>query len=250
MKVNMFINVSMNEICSDVMRYAWILADQAAKKHGGKPFQYVGGCMRKAWDRVKSKYYRVNDTMQVANYLAAIAEIFSVKKARVLDWYTIRTALFEKGYLPENPQSMSYLESVAIIIAYTYLCRITKDADLQIMEPLDIRQKVISTGLVNENRVALNVMCDNAAECYGFDGMSWTNDYLSHCERTIYEMYRVGRNQGYKLALNYITQLFDTFYILKSEKWLLEDVRYHVYDHYKKCIQDLRETEEKERNWV
>ena len=248
MKVmNLNVKVSMNEIRSDVMRYAWSLAEKAAAKHGGKPSQYVGGCMRKAWDRVKAKYYRVCDNGQVANFVAIVASIFRMNKTRVLGWREIRNALYRNGYLPEYGWEMSYLEGVALGVVTRYICKITKDADLQIMEPLDIRQKVIPSGIVNENRTALNVMCDHAAECYGYTGYSWTSNYISHCERTIYEMYRVGRNQGYNLVSTYIAKLFDNNYILKGEKWCLEGTQEHIYNHYPQCMRDLKETEEREK---
>ena len=232
MKITELVNVSLSDIRKDVMQYAWFLAEKAATKFGGKPCEYVSNCLKKAWRQVKAKYYRVCAKVQLANYLATVTEIYHSKSnKRVLEWVFIRDELHKQGYLPEK-YAMSMLESYAVGYAMHYICKVTARADLQIIEPLEIRKHVIFDDITGENRVALATMCDNAALCYGYVGYSWTNTFLNHCEKTITEMFTTGKESGYDITKEYIEKLYSECYVNRSEMNHLLDYRTYVYRCY------------------
>lgn len=237
MKAIEMMNVSMKDVRKDVMQYAWYLAQKAANKFGGKAHEYVTGCVKKAWRQVKAKYYRVCAKIQLANYLTVITDVYHrTNNTRVLTWAFIRGELHEQGYLPEK-HTMSMLEGYAVGYAMQYICKVNANADLQIREPLDIRKRVIFDSISNENRVALAGVCDNAAMCYGYEGYSWTNTFLSHCESTINEMFTTGKECGYDMTGDYIEKLYAESYVNDSEMRHLFDYRTYVYRCYEEVMQ-------------
>lgn len=241
MKANEMMNVNMKDVRKDVMQYAWYLAQKAANKFGGKAHEYVTGCVKKAWRRVKAKYYRVCSKVQLANYLAKIAELYRANKTRVLAWSVIRNYLYIECILPEI-HTMSMLEGYAVGYVMQYICKVNENADLQIREPLEIRKRVIFDSISNENRVALAGMCDNAAMCYGYEGYSWTNTFLNHCEETITEMYTTGKECGYDMTGDYIEKLYAESYANDSEMRHLLDYRTYVYRCYAEVMQKYYES--------
>lgn len=244
MKITELVNVSINDIRKDVMQYAWYLAKKAAARFGGKASDYVSNCVKKAWRRVKDKYYRVCAKMQLANYLADITEIYyATNRTRVLSWAFIRDNLYEKGVLPESG-TMDMLEDYAFGLANKYVFKLNSVADCQIREPLDIRKRLIFDydDIVDVNRVALGVMCDNAAYCYGFGGYSWTNTYLNSCEKNITEMYAAGKEDGFVASGDYVEKLRSDCYITMSEFRHLLDYHYYVYLHYKEVMEKYYES--------
>lgn len=218
--------IKMNHIRADVMRCAWVLAQEAAEKHGGAAWQYVGGCMRKAWDKIKRAMYRVNDVAMLSSFIAHFAKVYWDKETDTLTTEQVLECLEADNYTPARRYHCYCTEGYAIANLLAYLVKAGKKSGyLDIREPEDIRRKMISDGIgTAEHEQNMKNACDDAASVHGFQGYSWSASYISSWEKRILDSFRhTSAKDASKKCYDAIEVLFETYDITKRERSYLED---------------------------
>lgn len=223
----------MNNIRADVMRCAWVLAQEAAEKHGGKASEYVNQCVRKAWAKVKRSVNRVADERFTSAFIANVARCYWAANKTVLDWGHIHDFLIDDMQLPAKRYHCYALQGIALNKVMKYIAFVTLTGALALRPAQDVRTLMIREQVgTDEHRDNMNTACDDIATVQGFEGYSWTNDYLTGYEKSIQNLYEAYDSaKATKTAYDMIANLYSAHMITRQEKNHFEDTA----DWYAHC---------------
>lgn len=223
----------MNHIRADVMRCAWVLAQEAAEKHGGKASEYVNQCVRKAWAKVKRSAERVADERMTSTFIVNAVQCFWVSNTNVLTWMQIHDFMVDNMQLPAKRYHCYCLEGIALAKILKFIAITTPSGNLALRPVQDMRTIMISEQVgTDEHRNNMNNACDIVASVQGFEGYSWTNDYLTGYEKSIQNLYEAYDSvKATKTAYDMIANLYSAHMITRQEKNHFEDTA----DWYAHC---------------